>query len=55
MPRELAPRYYVTIRLHNGLLPCGLASSQMILNATKYYDFQSEELWQAVREERSAL
>lgn len=50
--RELAPQYYTGIRLHNGILPNGLASPYLVLLHTKYYDFQGPGLWQAVREER---
>jgi hypothetical protein len=47
--RELAPLYYARIRLHNGILPCGLASPHLILTSTKYYDFEGD-VWQAIRE-----
>jgi len=48
--RELAPLYYARIRLHNGLLPGGLDSARLILTSTKYYDFEGDELWRAIRE-----
>ncbi len=49
--RELAPGHYTTIRLHNGLLATGLMSDHdLILLRTKYYDFQGESPWRAVRE-----
>jgi hypothetical protein len=49
--RELAPPYYATIRLHNGLLPAGLASEHApVLLRTKYYDYRGAEPWRAVRE-----
>jgi hypothetical protein len=48
--RELAPQFYHTIRLHNGTLPGGLSSPNLTLAATKYYEFHSQGLWQAVRE-----
>ena len=49
--RDLAPGYYTTIRLHNGLLPDGLISGQdLILLRTQYYDFQGDSPWRAVRE-----
>ncbi len=54
--QELSPNYYLTIRLHNGLLPGGLWSGRDIaLLRTKYYDFQTRPAWQAVREFQSAL
>jgi hypothetical protein len=52
--RELAPQFYHTIRLHNGVLPGGLAAPQVSLLNTKYYDFQNHGLWQAIREVSSA-
>jgi hypothetical protein len=48
--RELAPQYYARIRLHNGLLPSGLNSAHLMLTSTKYYDFEGDELWRAIRE-----
>ena len=51
--RDLAPLHYSEIRLHNGLLPRGLASPRLLLTATKYYDFGGGEVWRAIREERN--
>lgn len=49
--RELAPGYYRTIRLHNAFLPGGLfGGRQLILQRTKYYDFQDQPPWHAIRE-----
>jgi len=48
--RELAPLYYTGIRIHNGVLPDGLASPHLSLLCTKYYDFQGPELWRAIRD-----
>ncbi len=49
--RDLAPRYYRTLRLHNAVLPGGVFSGQAwILQRTKYYDFQEQPLWHAIRE-----
>jgi len=49
--RDLAPGYYQNIRLHNAVLPGGLmAGNQLILTRTKYYDYQNQTLWWAVRE-----
>lgn len=50
--RELAPRFYATIRLHNGALAGGLAAERITLLRTKYYDFGAG-CWQATREFRS--
>jgi len=49
--RVVAPAIYSSVRLHNGVLPGGLLSgAEPVLVRTKYYDFQSEWPWQAVRE-----
>jgi hypothetical protein len=48
--RELAPQFYHTIRLHNGALPDGLSSPNLMLSSTKYYEFHGLGLWQAVRD-----
>jgi hypothetical protein len=49
--RELAPDFYVCIRLQNATLPNGLASPEdMRLVATKYYDYQQAEPWLALRQ-----
>jgi hypothetical protein len=48
--RELAPQFYHTIRLHNGALPDGLSSPNLVLASTKYYEFHGQGLWQAVRD-----
>ena len=49
--RVVAPAMYTSVRLHNGVLPGGLLSGAApVLVRTKYYDFQSEWPWQAVRE-----
>lgn len=49
--RELSPSQYRHIRIHNGVLAGGLMSGDGIrLIRTKYYDFQDETLWSAIRE-----
>ena len=45
----LSPHYYANVRLHNGVLPQGLASPNIILASTKYYDFESDPIWRAIR------
>lgn len=40
---ELAPSCYEWIRLHNGILPTGLASVEMLLQKTRYYLYQGAE------------
>lgn len=48
---ELSPDYYLSIRLHNALLPGGLISGQPpVLMRTKYFDFQGETMWWGLRE-----
>lgn len=49
--RDLAPYYYQNIRLHNGILPGGLMGRQkLLLTRTKYFDYQDQPFWGAVRE-----
>lgn len=49
--REMAPKYYSIVRLHNGRFPGGLLSERdPILIRTKYYDFQGTMLWRGERE-----
>lgn len=51
--QDISPRYYDSIRLHNGWLPGGLWGGEPIrLARTKYYDFRGQQFWQAVREFR---
>jgi hypothetical protein len=47
---QVAPRYYATIRIHNGALPAGLASPALRHTRTLYYDFRAGAWWHAVRE-----
>jgi hypothetical protein len=48
---RMSPNYYTVIRLHNAILPGGLlANNRLVLLRTKYYDFQTEPVWQAIRE-----
>lgn len=44
---QLAAYYYLWIRLHNGLMPGGLLSEEMILQSTKYYTFQCSTTWES--------
>jgi hypothetical protein len=46
---EVAPGYYQSVRLHNGLMPGGLANGEIHLTRTKYFDYQ-DRLWCGVRE-----
>ena len=48
---RMSPQYYTVIRLHNALLPGGLmAKTSLKLLRTKYFDFQTDPPWRAVRE-----
>lgn len=48
---HMAPRCYTVIRLHNAILPGGIRpENKLVLIRTKYFDFQEEPLWQAVRD-----
>jgi hypothetical protein len=46
---SLTPRYYRSIRLHNGVLPRGLSSEWIVLTGTTYYDFSGDSPWKAKR------
>jgi hypothetical protein len=48
--RELAPRHYMHVRLHLGLLPGGvLGGRPPVLSRTRYYDYQDDATWRAER------
>src|SRR6266487_6130375 len=36
---QLSPRYYDWVRLHNGIMPGGLARNEMLVQKTKYFQF----------------
>jgi hypothetical protein len=44
----LSPRYYRHIRLHNGVMAHGVRGA-LTLTSTKYYDFESDPIWQGLR------
>ena len=47
---KLAPDYYASVRIYNGLLPDGVGNSKTLrLDHVKYFDYQNSLLWQAVR------
>jgi hypothetical protein len=49
--RELAPRHYTDLRLHQGILPGGVRAGRApILRRTKYYDYRANATWRAERE-----
>jgi hypothetical protein len=48
---RLSPLFYRTVRIHNGVLPRGVAGNgRIIIQRTKYWDFRGARVWQAVRE-----
>ncbi len=48
---ELVPIHFRTVRIHNGTLSGGLAGGKAIrVERTKYWDYRSPRVWQAVRE-----
>ncbi len=47
----LAPNYYRSIRLYNGILPQGIRhSASLRLGRVKYFDYGHDPCWRAVRE-----
>jgi hypothetical protein len=47
---DVSPRLYSSIRIHNGHLDGGVTANQAIaLDATKYWDYGCDPVWQAVR------
>lgn len=53
---KLSPAYYAVVRLHNANLPGGLMSNNRLsLTRTKYFDFQDNPPWRAVREFASSI
>ncbi len=48
---SLAPDYYQSVRLYNGLFPKGIAASNALqIERIKYFDYQVDPLWYGVRE-----
>ena len=47
---ELAPSCYEWIRLHSGIMPAGLAGNEMLLQKTRYYQYQGVERRPTIRE-----
>ena len=49
--QDLSPEYYVSIKLYNGHLPGGIADSRALqVTRIKYFDYQDNPRWHAVRE-----
>ena len=48
---SLSPAYYQYIRINNGLLPGGVMQPDLLkITRVKYYDFEQDPPWKAVRE-----
>jgi hypothetical protein len=49
--RELAPRHYTDVRLHQGVLPGGVrGTAAPVLRRTRYYDYRAGATWHAERD-----
>lgn len=49
--RTLSPKFYESVRLHNGYIPGGLYSGQPpVVERTKYLDYRGMLPWRAVRQ-----
>lgn len=47
---SMSPRLYSNIRIHNGHLPGGVTGNRAIrLDRTKYWDYECDPVWQAMR------
>lgn len=52
---ELAPEYYASVRLYNGVLPRGLQANHALrLTCVKYYDYTASTIWRAQRQLQAA-
>jgi hypothetical protein len=48
---KLAPEYYKSVRLYNGILPVGVCDCEsMYLTKVKYFDYQEDPNWRAIRQ-----
>jgi hypothetical protein len=47
---QLSPRYYDWVRLHNGIMPGGLARIEMLVQKTKYFQFHGPHEKPTMRE-----
>jgi hypothetical protein len=48
--RQISPDYYYSVRLYNGVLPRGISDGRdMQLTRVKYFDYQDDPWWRAVR------
>lgn len=48
---DVSPDLYASIRIHNGHLDGGVMSNQaIVVDRTKYWDYESDPVWRAMRE-----
>jgi hypothetical protein len=48
--RVISPKYYATVRLHNGIVPGGLAAGVApVFESTKYLDYRAMLPWRGIR------
>ena len=48
---SLSPAYYQYVRINNGMLPEGVMQpDSLMITRVKYYDFEQDPPWKAVRE-----
>lgn len=48
---DLAPKFYTSVRIYNGVLPQGLTQADLLqLQVVKYWDYTKIPMWHAVRE-----
>ncbi len=47
---QLSPRYYEWVRIHNGIMPGGLARNEIVLQKTRYYQFHGPHEKPTMRE-----
>lgn len=48
---QVAPGIYHNVRIHNGCIPGGpIGSGTVVIERTKYWDYDAEEVWHAIRE-----
>ncbi len=53
---ELSPRHYRNVVIHHGRLPGGLGGGRwIVIDRTRYIDFEGDETWRAVRELRPSV
>jgi len=52
---DLSPQYYSSVRIYNGVMPCGMGCWQHLqLRTVKYWDYDETPVWHAIRSLRFA-